>query len=273
MKNIFYILFFAYIFYPFCSFADRIFLLSMSANMDQNKYTDKDQVLFVDKLLSLYGGSRLHYFEYKNATIHNYREGIQLIKNQSNYQDKIIIYFSGHGTIIPDTNGDESNGFDEALVLYNHNGVINPKTILIDDELAEDIRQIKSKSITVILDTCFSGGMQKNLTNKQDSISKTTYLDDLYKYNTNKSLQTGSSAKGMNDSNHGVLYAASSETQTAIEYQQTNLQGGLFTLKLTSNLRTINGDIEHDLDNAFKETKKEVSKITDHRQTPQKFTY
>lgn len=66
--------------------------------------------------------------------------------------DKIAITYSGHGTSVYDTTliGDESDGKDEAICLYDGN--------LIDD----DIRSILSKlnpevSFTFISDSCFSG--------------------------------------------------------------------------------------------------------------------
>jgi hypothetical protein len=68
--------------------------------------------------------------------------------------ESVVIHYSGHGSYVRDTNGDEKDGFDECLcpIDYNTCGVIT------DDFFYELISSFNPKTrITVILDCCHSG--------------------------------------------------------------------------------------------------------------------
>jgi len=74
-----------------------------------------------------------------------------------NPQDKVILYYSGHGTQVKDQNGDEPDGCDEALVPYDY------PNLIIDDELGAALERIPAKEVMVVLDSCFSGTATKAL--------------------------------------------------------------------------------------------------------------
>ena len=76
--------------------------------------------------------------------------------------DKVFIYYSGHGTQIPDTDGDEKDGYDEALTLYNL-GYGEDQGVLIDDEINDLLRSLPSKNTTLMVDSCCSGTAVKSL--------------------------------------------------------------------------------------------------------------
>ena len=81
---------------------------------------------------------------------------LALTKMVTNTQkdDTIVVQFSGHGTYIPDTNGDEPDGRDEALVPYD----IMTNGPLIDDEIYSIFRKKKTGSkVIFISDSCHSG--------------------------------------------------------------------------------------------------------------------
>lgn len=62
-------------------------------------------------------------------------QGPEEQQNKKVFSDRtLIIHYSGHGTYTPDRSGDEADGVDEALYLYDG--------MLIDDELAEIMRTI-----------------------------------------------------------------------------------------------------------------------------------
>ena len=68
--------------------------------------------------------------------------------------DRVFISFSGHGSSLRDTNGDEEDGWDEALVPvdYARNGLVS------DDDLCELFSQFSSNTkISVLFDCCHSG--------------------------------------------------------------------------------------------------------------------
>lgn len=68
--------------------------------------------------------------------------------------DEIVFTYSGHGTSVADTSGDESDAYDEALYVYDG--------ILLDDELREVIRKMNPEAhLIVISDSCFSGSVTR----------------------------------------------------------------------------------------------------------------
>jgi hypothetical protein len=73
--------------------------------------------------------------------------------------DYFIFYYSGHGTSVPDKDGDEKDGKDEALCLVTPEGKIDWDAFLTDDELAEAMTTNISEDVKVIImsDCCHSG--------------------------------------------------------------------------------------------------------------------
>ncbi len=70
-------------------------------------------------------------------------------------KDQLYFHFSGHGFQVPDDNGDESDGKDEAALLGDGSGIRD------DDIKSLLINPVKDKRITmfVVFDTCHSGSM------------------------------------------------------------------------------------------------------------------
>ena len=82
------------------------------------------------------------------------------LRQQANKSDVVFIYFSGHGTQLPDFDGDETDGMDEYLIPYDFNST-DPSSAICDDLFAYWIRNLRSEKILLILDCCFSGGAAK----------------------------------------------------------------------------------------------------------------
>lgn len=77
---------------------------------------------------------------------------------QTGWGDRLVLTYSGHGTWIPDSSGDESDGRDEAIVMtdYQHGGIVT------DDELQRVFSTKRSGAgILVLSDSCFSGTVNK----------------------------------------------------------------------------------------------------------------
>ena len=68
--------------------------------------------------------------------------------------DVVVITFSGHGTYVPDRNGDEIDGLDEALCPHD----IRTSGALIDDDI-HDIFAARKAGVRLVLiaDSCHSG--------------------------------------------------------------------------------------------------------------------
>ena len=80
------------------------------------------------------------------------------LPNSTKRGDEIIIYWTGHGNRVSDTNDDEKDGFDETLVLYDSKRT-DPKTQLIDDEFGLLAQKLDGRKVLFLLDTCHSGGL------------------------------------------------------------------------------------------------------------------
>ena len=72
--------------------------------------------------------------------------------------DSLVITYSGHGTWVPDTSGDEADGRDEALCPHD----ITDGQVLLDDELHELFRlRPAGARIVLISDSCHSGSVSR----------------------------------------------------------------------------------------------------------------
>jgi hypothetical protein len=72
----------------------------------------------------------------------------------------VIIYYSGHGGQTPDDNGDESDGYDEFIAMYDTDlGPNGYERVVTDDHLQALLATLESKHIVLIIDSCFSGGL------------------------------------------------------------------------------------------------------------------
>lgn len=70
--------------------------------------------------------------------------------------DIVVFYYSGHGTLTPDFDGDEDDQYDETLCPVNISG-IRQETWVTDDMLRQWLTELRTDRVTVILDACHSG--------------------------------------------------------------------------------------------------------------------
>lgn len=86
----------------------------------------------------------------------NFTSAIQNVINQSVAGDVVVITYSGHGTQVTDTSGDEPDGYDEALYLYDG--------VFIDDEFRVLLNQIPvGVHAFLAMDSCFSGTVTRKI--------------------------------------------------------------------------------------------------------------
>lgn len=103
----------------------------------------------------------------ESATADNIRESLKCLTNSCKEGDLVYIHFSCHGQPVEDLNGDEPEGWDEALVPIDaqkvyQKGVYEGKNHIIDDELNEYLREIRTKVgkngfVYVVVDACHAG--------------------------------------------------------------------------------------------------------------------
>jgi hypothetical protein len=103
----------------------------------------------------------------EQATKKNILSALDALYNKAADGDVVVFHFSGHGQQIQDDNGDEADGYDEALIPYDAKGMYDPVSYkgqnhLRDDELGAKLSLIRAKigskgSLVVIVDACHSG--------------------------------------------------------------------------------------------------------------------
>ena len=140
-----------------------------NAMEDPNKWANisgANDVLLLSPLFSEQGYTVTSLVD-SMATHANITKALEQLAKDSKKGDKVYIHFSMHGQPFEDLNGDEKDGWDEALIpvdaemLYVE-GVYEGKNHLLDDELEVYFNDIRSKlgsegQLIVILDACHSG--------------------------------------------------------------------------------------------------------------------
>ena len=136
---------------------------------DPNKWANisgANDIVLLSPLFTEYGYSVTSLVDSK-ATHAGITNALAELAKESKKGDTVYIHFSMHGQPFEDLNGDEEDGWDEALIpvdaemLYAE-GVYEGKNHLLDDELEVYFNDIRSKigsegQLVVVLDACHSG--------------------------------------------------------------------------------------------------------------------
>jgi hypothetical protein len=122
---------------------------------------------------------------------------------EANPHDIIYIHFSTHGQQITDSDGDEEDGLDEAIIPFDARkefvkGIYEGRNHLIDDELYKLLSALRVKigntgTLVVVIDACHSGDSTRGRTDLNDSIV-VRGTDEVFKLGTKKN-PTRQSAK------------------------------------------------------------------------------
>ena len=68
----------------------------------------------------------------------------------------VLVFFAGHGARLKDKNADEVDGWDETLVAYD-------RQVILDEILVEWLATLRAQRIVVILDTSHGGSTDRNV--------------------------------------------------------------------------------------------------------------
>lgn len=106
-----------------------------------------------------------------NATADKIRKTLNKFISDCRDGDLVYIHFSGHGQAYEDLSGDETDGWDEAIVPYDamlqyKSGVYDGRNHILDDELEGYVSSIRSKVgrqgyVYLVLDACHMGGASR----------------------------------------------------------------------------------------------------------------
>ncbi|MGE0755708.1 MAG: caspase family protein [Pirellulaceae bacterium] len=139
-----------------------------SPNMENLKGAVNDVKNFRQILIREYGFSAAHIKTLTDdgATLESIRRDFQELASRLRPDDTFVFHFSGHGTQIPDDNGDErrtdpNDDRDEALCPHDMDS--RGGNALRDDELGRMLDALPARDIVVILDCCHSGTGTKDI--------------------------------------------------------------------------------------------------------------
>lgn len=94
-------------------------------------------------------------FPTRNVVLRHMRE----VAKRTRPQDWFVWFYAGHGVNVPDLDGDEEDGFDEAFVTPSSEGKLVEKAVLLDDDFAKALDTLfpEKTRILCICDCCHSG--------------------------------------------------------------------------------------------------------------------
>lgn len=91
----------------------------------------------------------------QKATAQAMREGLSWLVTGAQSGDILVFHYSGHGSQVPDRNGDEADHLDECIIPVDYNWT---DKIIRDDELAVVFGKVPQVAdCYVVLDSCHSG--------------------------------------------------------------------------------------------------------------------
>jgi hypothetical protein len=167
--------------------------------------------------------------------------------NGAGPDDRVLFYFSGHGSQIPDENNDEDDQFDEVLLLYDT--VLSEKRgrqtlngVLLDDHLNHMLARMKSRNILVILDACHSGSATKRMQLSSRSFQAGQAKVKYFYYSPSLEAAGGSGSFDLmkpqpqaipGDESHYVAITACRDDEKTV----ATAQGSIFTLGLRQTAR------------------------------------
>lgn len=173
----------------------------------------------------------------KNATKQAMIKALDDLYNRVSDGDIVYFQFSGHGQQIQDDNGDELDGYDEALIPYDAAAQYDPVSYkgenhFRDDLLGEKLNKIRKKigqkgSLVVLIDACHSGTATRDAAVKRGM--EIPFLTDP-KYKPNIKINFNQQEQGMLEGftdgmGTMVVFSACSPNQPNYEMKDANNAG------------------------------------------------
>lgn len=151
--------------------------------------------------------------------------------------DRVLLYFTGHGSLKPDQNGDEPDGFDEALMAYDtryDEATRQWQGMVIDDEIGPLVDQLVGREVVILIDACYSGTITRGLDvhPREPQFVKTPHLVEGPA--KTRSLTEGVLVRGR--PGRSVWSAASSNQEALVDLDAPEKQG-VFTRRFTRGVR------------------------------------
>lgn len=157
--------------------------------------------------------------------------------------DNLFFYYSGHGSNVPDLDGDEIDGLDEAICPYNSikKKTINIENFIIDDEFYKLFQNVSHDvNFIWVSDSCHSGDLYKNLstnTKKYINVLNYEYIKKIEEKPLSIIQQEESKLEEIKKLNNVIFISACKSDQVAICEYFNNRPNGVFTYHLLDELK------------------------------------
>jgi hypothetical protein len=166
--------------------------------------------------------------------------------------DRVVFYFSGHGSNIPDLRGDQDEGVSQVLVTHDvkrihDKGGASLGGVVPDYRIAELLAANPSRNILFIVDSCHSGTVTRSFTLKNHSLGSDPVYVKSYDYPGMPAPPPRAASRGIDASPHEqqwdphanyVALTAAADNQEAIG----TMNGGVFTLGLTEAVKRLTSE-------------------------------
>ncbi|MFC1834934.1 caspase family protein [Thermodesulfobacteriota bacterium] len=254
------------------------YVLAIGVPTGNLKFCHRDAMNFARVMKSRYRGKRLKVKRLlgSDASYDGVERALKWLIRETQPEDSAIVFFSGHGTSVPDVAPkDEKDGRDECFVLYhtgklpNYKVALKQKKLMRDDDFNKLLKQVPARNKVVIADACHSGTISKGGGPEEGQfVSKYYPLSSPY---TGKSMWMRGS-KGVATSygnDHEAIMAACMDNQAS--YEDPKRASGLFTYHLLRAIKRGARDLKTAFQKArratLKETKIYARRVRDKRKT------
>ncbi|HEU4888160.1 MAG TPA: caspase family protein [Thermoanaerobaculia bacterium] len=194
----------------------------------------------------------------EDATLANIKRnlGTELVKQATNPDDTVLIYFAGHGEMEADRSSADSDGYSKYLLPHDADPADLFGSALSMEELSRILQRLRPERVVLIIDSCFSGAAGGRTPFEPNAAARGVITEEFLSRMAN-------AGKGR------VILTASGSREVARESRET--RHGIFTYFLLEGLRGA-ADTDHDgrvdVDEIYKFVSQKVSSATRGQQNP-----
>lgn len=214
--------------------ADRALIIGIT-EYENSKYNlpgidlDISMAQKIAKMLS-FESSQIKTLTGKQATKKNIKKAFKdwLIKSTS-ADDRVFIYYSGHGGRLKDRNNDENDGQDEYITAYDLGETARKGGYILDDDLSDWLKDIKSQHKIVMLDSCHSGTATRGIIPSGQQMGDNVIFSKQHFFGKAPSfarMSKGANSGFLDGHKNLITLAAAHDFEAA----QASKKGSLFTL-------------------------------------------
>jgi|GEM_PF-1125334 len=246
---------------PLTEPSSKMCVLALGVPTGNLKFSVRDAQMFLEALRGKMGvqESNVRRVFGSEATYDGFVNGIDWLASRTQPEDTAVVYFSGHGSSIPDQPPlDEEDGRDECFVLHHTEKpgdwrqALDKKVLLVDDEFNVLMKRIPARKKIIVADCCHSGTINKEMGIEVDGfVSKYYPLRDPDTKEEMWAFKSVSKPTSYGNDHEALLSAC---LDNELSYENKRLEGSVFTYFL---VQAINRGAP-DLETAFSRAKQHV---------------